>query len=56
MDGDTKHSILELETKSCFESQGWVGEKIHCHLCSSANTADGTEEEEAKTSAAWPLE
>ena len=56
MDGDTEHSILEVETKSCSKSQGWVGGKIHCHLCSSAKKADGTEEEEANTSAAWPLE
>ena len=51
-----EHSILELETKSFSESQGWVGGKNHCNLCSSVDTADGTEEEEAKTSAAWPLE
>ena len=51
-----EHSTLELETKPCSESQGWVGGKNHCHLCSSADTADGTEEEEANTSAAWPLE
>ena len=51
-----EHSILELEMKSCFESQGWVGGKNHCHLYSSADTADKTEEEEAKTSATWPLE
>ena len=55
-DGDMEHSILELETKSCSESQGWVGGKNHCHLCSSADTADGTEEEEAKTCATLPLE
>ena len=55
MDNDKEHSILELETKSCSESQGWVGGKIHCHLCSS-DTADETEKEEANTSAAWPLE
>ena len=55
-DGDTEHSILELEMKTCSESLGWVGGRNHCHLCSSADTADGTEEEEAKTSAAWPLE
>ena len=47
-----EHLILELETKSCSESQGWVGGKIHCHLCSSIDKADGTEEEEATTSAA----
>ena len=51
-----EHSILELEMKSYSESQGWVGVKNHCHLCSSADTADRTEEEEANTSAAWPLE
>ena len=47
-DGDTERSILELDkTKSCSESQGLVGGKIHCHLCSSADKADGTEEEVA---------
>ena len=57
MDGDTELLILELETKSCSDSQGCVGGKIHGHLCSSAGKADETEEvEEAKTSAAWPLE
>ena len=47
MDGDTEHSILELETVLCSDSLGWVGGKIHCHLYSSADKADGTEEEEA---------
>ena len=51
-----ENSILELEMKSCSENKGWVGGKIHCHLCSSTDKADGTEEEEANTSAAWPLE
>ena len=54
-DGDTEHLILDLETKFCSESQGWVGGKNHCHLCSSADTADEMEEE-ANTSTAWPLE
>ena len=47
MDGDTEHLTLEHETKFCSESLGWVGGKIHCHLCSSADKADGTREEEA---------
>ena len=50
-DGDTEHSILEVERKSCSKSLAWVGGKIHCHLCSSADKADGTEEGEANTSA-----
>ena len=49
--GDTEHLTLEHETKSCFESLGWVGVKIHCHLCSSAGRADETgEEAETRTS------
>ena len=42
-----EHLTLEHETKSCSESLGCMGGKIHCHLCSSADKADGTEEEEA---------
>ena len=52
VDDDKEHLLLELETKSCSESQGWVGGKIHCHLCSSADKANGMEEEEAHTSVA----
>ena len=58
MDGDKEHLTLEHETELCSDSLGWVGWKIHCHIYSSADKADGTEEEEAtRTSAALlPLE
>ena len=56
MDDDKEHSTLELDSETCSDSQSWMSGKIHGHLCSSADTADGTEEEEANTSAAWPLE
>ena len=36
-----------LDSETCSDSQGWVGGKIHGHLCSSAGKADETEEEEA---------
>ena len=52
VDDDKEHLTLELESETCSDSLGWVGGKIHCHLCSSADKADGTEEEEANTSAA----
>ena len=42
-----EHLTLELENLTCSDSLGWVGGKIHCHLSSSANKADRTEEEEA---------
>ena len=45
--GDKEHLTLEYETELCSGSMGWVDGKIHCHLCSSAGRADGTEEEEA---------
>ena len=47
-----EHSILELETKSCSESQSWKSWKNHGHLCSSAGKANEMEEEEGRTSAA----
>ena len=46
MDDDKEHLTLEHETKLCSESLGWVGGKIHCHLCSSTDKADIMEEEE----------
>ena len=52
MDDDKEHLTSELETETCSNSLGWVGGKIHCHLCSSAGRADETEEEEANTSVA----
>ena len=52
-DDDTEHLTLEHETELCSDSLGWVGGTIHCHLYSSADKADETEEEEAtRTSAA----
>ena len=49
MNDDKEHSTLELDSETCFDSQGWVGGKIHGHLCSSAGKADETEEEEEAT-------
>ena len=46
MDDDKEHSTLELDSETCSNSQGWVGGKIHGHLCSFAGKADETEEEE----------
>ena len=42
-----KHLALEHETKLCSDSLGWVGGKIHCHLCSFAGKAHEMDEEEA---------
>ena len=50
--GDTEHLTLEHEMKLRSDSLGWVCGKIHCHLCSSADKPDGTEEEAANTFAA----
>ena len=52
-DDDKEHLTLELESKTCSDSMGLVGGKIHGHLCSSAGRAGETEEEEeARTSVA----
>ena len=51
-DDDKEHLTLELESETCSDSLGWVGGKIHSHLCSSAGRADEMEEEEARTSVA----
>ena len=42
-----KQEAAQLMCEACSDSQGWVGGKIHGHLCSSAGKADETEEEEA---------
>ena len=53
MDDDKEHWTLELDSKTCSDSQSWKSGKNHGHLCSSAGKADKTEEEEAtRTSAA----
>ena len=52
MDGDKEHWTWELDSETCSDSQGWLGGKIHGHLCSSAGKADETEEEATRTSIA----
>ena len=52
VDDDKENFTLELESETCSDSLGWVGGKIHGHLCSSASNADETEEEAGRTSAA----
>ena len=52
VDDDKEHSTLELDSKTCSDSQSWMSGKIHAHLCSSAGKADETEEEATRTSVA----
>ena len=53
VDDDKEKFTLEVESETCSDSLGWVGGKIHGHLCSSAGRDDEMEEEEARTYVAY---
>ena len=52
MDGDKEHWTLELDSKTCSDSQSRKSWKNNGHLCSSAGKADEMEEEATRTSVA----